>query len=472
MRVLLTVHQFLPDCSSGTEILTLSSAKELQRRGHEVTILTAHPTTELLNDEQRFDRYEYEGLEVHRFRHDYVPMGGQENIVEAEYNNPLSAAYFRQLIDYVRPDMVHFFHLSRLSGSLVDVCQERNLAMVLTATDFWFICPTSQLRLPDNSMCNGPQWHGANCVKHITIQTQRGKLARLVGRMPEPLLAAGILALRTGIFNGSQRAKYVGALAKRKPYLINRLNKVDRILAPTRLMSRLLEMNGVDVRRIEFCRYGIDLGAGAENARASRATKQDLRVGFIGTIYEHKGVHVLLEAMSRIPRAAIEVTIYGKLGEFPKYTERLKSMSQSDARIRFMGTFPNADIAAVFSRLDVLVVPSIWYENTPLVIYTANAFQCPVIASDLGGMSEAVDNERNGFLFPPSDSAALARILQRLAEDRNLVRDLSIASRPPKSSKEYVDDLERIYASVVKRRPRLSRGGNFAMQSGSGNGST
>lgn len=462
MRIIVTTHQFLPDYSSGTEVLTHSSAKEMQRRGHEVTVLTGYPTQELLDDEQRFDRYEYDGLVVHRFHHAYVPMGGQENIVEAEYDNRLSAGYFRRLVSDLRPDMVQFFHLSRLSASLIDVCLERAVPMVLTPTDFWFICPTSQLRLPDNSMCTGPKWLGANCVKHVTVQTQGGRLANLVSHLPEPLLAAGIVGLRSGLFKGSQRVKYVGALSKRKPFLISRINHVDRIVAPTRLMAGLLERNGVNAGRIEVCRYGIGFRRDTGQAKVARGASERLQIGFIGTIYDHKGVHVLLEATAKIPTALIEVRIYGKLGEFPEYTERLKVMSSHDARVRFMGTFPNADIADVFRQLDVLVVPSIWYENTPLVIYSANAFGCPVVASDLGGMSEAINDGHDGFLFPPSDSGALAQILQRLAEDRDLVRSLSAASKPPKSAVEYVDDLERIYASVLRRRAGAGQEANRA----------
>src|SRR5215469_11605400 len=91
---------------------------------------------------------------------------------------------------------------------------------------------------------------------------------------------------------------YVTALAGRAQFLIRRLNRIDRILAPTNLMADLLKRNGVDGDRIEVCRYSIALHGQGED-RTPRSVGAPLRVGFIGTIYEHKGVHLLIEAMAR-----------------------------------------------------------------------------------------------------------------------------------------------------------------------------
>src|SRR5579864_368170 len=156
MNILLTVHQFLPDYSAGTEVLTFETAKELRRSGHNVHIFTGYPAREHRNDDERFDHYEVEGLPVERFHHSYVPMGGQENTTEAEYDNHLFATYFREFLKRQDFDVVHFFHLGRLSASAVEVCYQAAIRMVLTPTDFWFVCPTNQLRLPDGSMCKGP----------------------------------------------------------------------------------------------------------------------------------------------------------------------------------------------------------------------------------------------------------------------------------------------------------------------------
>jgi glycosyltransferase involved in cell wall biosynthesis len=114
--------------------------------------------------------------------------------------------------------------------------------------------------------------------------------------------------------------------------------------------------------------------------------------------------------------------------------------------IEFRGTFPNDRVAAVLAGLDVLIVPSIWYENTPLVIYSAFAAKCPVVASDFPGMSEVVRDGWNGLTFPAGDIQSLYAQLTRLLNDSTLIESLSANCSLPKSTREYVDELLSLYA--------------------------
>ncbi len=109
-------------------------------------------------------------------------------------------------------------------------------------------------------------------------------------------------------------------------------------------------------------------------------------------------------------------------------------------------------IGEVFSKLDVLVVPSIWYENTPLVIYSAHATGTPVIATNLGGMSEVVHHGVNGLLFEKGDSTGLKKLLEMIIEDRTLLDKLSKNIVPPPSISDYVDGIEKVYSEVLAER--------------------
>lgn len=450
MRVLLTVHQFVPDFAAGTEILTLDSARGLTRLGHKVMVFTGYPAQVALRDDERFDRYRFDGIPVERFHHAYVPMGGQDNTTEAEYNNRLVAEHFRKLVRDFRPQVAHFFHLMRLSASVVDVCLQEGIATVLTPTDFWVVCPTCQLRLPDGRMCIGPDPSGVNCLRHLVALTQPPVLRARVKRMPDWALALGISAINRGFFRDRSFPLFVRALYQRPRFLRERMNMLDRVLVPTRLMENILKGNGLRAEKIVFCPYGINL---ANFNPGPRQEDTKLRVGFIGTLYEHKGVHVLLQAVRTLPaQAQLELKIYGRTDEFPAYVEGLKRLAAGDSRIRFCGTFPNHQIGEVFSQLDVLVVPSIWYENTPLVIYSAQAARCPVIASNLGGMAEVIHHGINGLLFAVGDVAGLGHILAAVAEDRQILQRLSQRARQPKSMGQYVQDLDRIYGELVPQQ--------------------
>ncbi|MBZ0133667.1 MAG: glycosyltransferase family 4 protein [Rhodocyclaceae bacterium] len=452
MRILLTSHVFLPDYASGTEILTFSTAKELQRQGHEVEVCTGYPARPGLTDAQRFDSYEYEGIRVRRFLHDAAPMGEQSNVAEAEYNNLFFARWFRGYLSQSRPDMVHFFHLGLLSASAIDACHELGIPMVMTPTDFWLICPNNQLRLPDNSLCKGPDRDGVNCMKHAVSNNQPPHVAWIFNRLPHGVVATMIRGINRGAFSGSWFAPMVRALYQRAGFLKERMNKLDRVIMPTRLMQEMLVTNGLDPDKTVPSRFGIRL---AKPEERHPDVEGRLRIGFIGGLSEHKGAHLLISAFRRLPDTAtarLALMIYGRTDRNPKYHERLRLLAGDDQRIRFCGTFPNEQIGEIFSELDVLVVPSIWYENTPLVIYSAQAAGCPIVASNLGGMAEVVEHGKNGLLFRAGDVPGLAGALNRLANDRPLLRQLAANAIRPKSIADYVSELRIIYDEVLRER--------------------
>ena len=446
MRVLLTVHQFFPEHLAGTEVLTFSVAKNLLQRGHEVRVYTGYPTKEILPDRKRFDVYEIEGIRVHRFRHGFVPMGDQHVLSELEYDNRLSAGYFSALADELAPDVVHFFHFSRLSSSLIDVVWQKRLPAYYTPTDFWAVCPTCQLLLSDGKVCPGPSRHAGNCIKHVAALTRWKSHAGLVKYLPT-FAADSAAWLAKSLLPGRLpfRDEVVG-LSRRAPLNIRRLNALNAIVSPTRLMTDVLTRNGVDARLIRQSAYGIDITGFGAAAPREYDGERPLIFAYIGTLAQHKGCHVLIEAFRRLNVAGMRLKIYGNPNDFPDYARKLQCMSEGCESIEFLGTFPNVEIARVLSAVDALVVPSVWYENTPLVVYSALAAKCPVIASDFPGMSEVIEHDSNGMTFTPHDADALAQCLRRLYEEKGLLARLSANCVPPKSVETYVNELLTLYA--------------------------
>ncbi|MBD2177247.1 glycosyltransferase family 4 protein [Pseudanabaena sp. FACHB-1998] len=449
MKLLLTSHQFLPEHSSGTEILTFQVAKELKNRGHEVTVFTGHPTKTEMPESDRFESYVYKGIKVLRFHHSYVPLGGQKNMVEAEYNNIFFANYFRKYLKEFNPDIVHFFHLSKLSASAIDVCVSLKIPRIMTTTDFWLVCPTNQLRLPDGNLCNGPDINSINCVRHIVQISQSPNTHAKLNLLPNWLVVFLIWIIKSKLLYKLWFTEYVLALVKRQQFLKIRMNNLDRVLVPTRLMQNILQNNGLNPNLISYMPYGLDIEDIIPNS--NKGLNKELRVGFIGTLFEHKGVHLLIESTKLLSNINFELKIYGNLGDFPEYVAKLYKIASNDPRINFCGTFPNPEIGKILSEIDVLVVPSIWYENTPLVIYSAQAAGCPVIATNLGGMSEVVQHEINGLLFEKGNIRELANCIRKLDEDREFLKQLANNSVSPKSMQEYVHELESIYENLLNQ---------------------
>lgn len=459
MNILLGLHQFLPEFSTGTELIAYYIAKELQRRGHEVTVLTGFPGNPGNLPNPRVEPYLYDGLNCLRFHHAYEKEEGQTSEFESEYNHRYLYRWLSEYLRDRRPDVAHFLHLSRISASALDACADTGTPTVFTATDFWAICPTVQLRMPDNSLCRGPAADGHNCIRHLMSMRPDPRVTRKLERMPDWLLRLGIHALRRGWFKkrfaGKWYTGHIQAVLNRPANLKGRFATIDRILVPSHLMEEMFVANGFQAEQIKYLPYGIPVEY-IERA-AEKPAAGPLRLLFVGQIAEHKGCHILLEAMKSVPKELpVQLRIFGNLDQRPEYTEKIRAIAGDDSRIEFAGHLPNKAISAAFRDADVLICPSIWYENTPLVIYEAMAAGVPVVASDLKGMAEAIKPEINGLLFRNGDAADLAKVIRRLAQDRPLAAKMAARTEPPLSVAGHVNHLETCYCDITASRAPAS----------------
>lgn len=440
MNILLVVHQFFPNFFAGTEVLTLGVARELRARGHLVRILSGNPTTVDGGEPGRYTRDQYDDFDVYRFHHAYVPMGGQYSMLEIGSDNHLAAQYLREILAEFRADRIHYFHLNHLGTGLIVEAERSGVVQSMTPTDFWIICPTAQLRLPDGRTCDGPSRHAGNCALHLAQDTTTPLLQGLLRCMPTTLadiVVSTTLLLRV---RGPGRVRELRAMGERLPKSISRINRLDSILAPNAFMRDKLISYGVDPQLVREVGYGVDLPQDVVTAPA-RPADAPLRIGFIGTLASHKGAHVLLDAFSRLPPGTATLRIHGAGSEFPGYVSRLHEAARLISGVDLAGTFRSVDIFSVLAEMDVLVVPSLWLENTPLVVFSAQAAGVPVVASDFPGLACAVRHEIDGLLFAPGNAEALAGLLTRLATSPASLDTLRKQVRPPKSTATYVNEL-------------------------------
>lgn len=444
MNILLTTHQFFPQYAAGTEILTCSVAKELIRRGHVVHVYAGHPSQVDLKEDDRFDEYDFEGIHVYRFHHAHTPMAGQLSLIELGYDNQLAAHFFEKILIKFKPDLVHFFHLNRLGTGLIEKTVCANIAAFLTPTDFWVICPTGQLMFDDGSLCAGPNLHAGNCVKHLAQHKTNGLARSMIKLLPTIAVDSIVRLTRAGILSKYPYQREVNAVGTRLIKNIARLNQLRKIVSPNSFMTSKLLQYGVLPNLIVESAFGVDTSE-VVTVNLHQFTRKPFRIGFIGSIANHKGCHVLIEAFKNLPNGQALLKIYGNMDELPDYAYQLRKLSDSHHGIEFCGTFHNSEISEVLASFDVLVVPSLWYENTPLVLYSAQAARCPVIASNLPGISEVIRDQVNGLLFEVGNVSALTKQLSRLIEDPKLLGEFSANCKQPKSIAAYVDELLSIW---------------------------
>jgi hypothetical protein len=137
--------------------------------------------------------------------------------------------------------------------------------------------------------------------------------------------------------------------------------------------------------------------------------------------------------------------------EFAEYAPSLKTLADGDPRIRFAGPYARHEIRRVHSEIDVLVAPSVWYENTPFVMLEAQAAKIPIVASRLGGLAEIVEDGRSGLLFEAGNPGELAEVLARFRADPSLWSRLRAGIPPVKRMPEHIRELLALYEEVRSR---------------------
>ena len=288
--------------------------------------------------------------------------------------------------------------------------------------DFWFLCPNFLLLHRDGSLCEGPPDRGFGCLSCIDPALAKAVESARLRPMLEPIAE---LPAPGGDLQPTV-ARRAHALIARKPVMFAELEQVEVVIAPSRFLQRIFEARGLPTGLVQHLPYGLDPTRGALRPEVARArADKTLHVGYIGSITRHKGVHLAVEAVRRSKRKDIVLHVHGDVASHPEYTEELRAMAADDARIVFHGRFEATQLGEVLSTLDCVTVPSLWYENTPFTVLEALQYGLPVVASQLGGITEVVRDGKNGILFEAGNVAALTAALEKLARGPSLLRKLS-----------------------------------------------
>jgi glycosyltransferase involved in cell wall biosynthesis/MoaA/NifB/PqqE/SkfB family radical SAM enzyme len=433
MRILQVIHGYPPRYNAGSEVYTQTLAHGLAAR-HEVHVFT--------REENPFAPDYAMGREVDdddpRVALHLVNMPRSRD----RYRHAGVDQRFAEVLDTVHPDIVHVGHLNHLSTSLLIEAAARAIPIVFTLHDYWLMCPRGQFMqmFPADP---GDLW--AACDGQDDEKCARRCYSRYFSG--DPGADAHDVAHWSGWVNG--RMRHVREMTE----------LVDRFIAPARyLHDRFAHDFGLPKSKLVYLDYGFDRARLQDRRRISG---EPFTFGYIGTHIPAKGIHQLLDAFGRL-RGAPRLRIWGRpRGQETMALQAIAAALPGDAagRVEWLPEYRNQRIVAdVFDRVDAIVVPSVWVENSPLVIHEAQEARVPVITADAGGMREYVRHEENGLLFTHRDAADLARQMQRLADDPALARRLGAGGylytpgREVPGVAEHVAAVEAIYDEARRRR--------------------
>ncbi|MBE2223265.1 MAG: glycosyltransferase [Anaerolineae bacterium] len=240
-------------------------------------------------------------------------------------------------------------------------------------------------------------------------------------------------------------------MAYRNRRLCHIITQAGQVIAPTHFVQTVYEQMGVPTENVMVVPHGIEVPhqkIEAILAKRPFPPKNTLRIGYIGSIAQQKGVHNLIAAVNQLPKEGVKLTIYGGLDDFPEYVAQIKASAQHPG-IHFAGRIPREEIWDAFASFDVVVMPTLWYEASPLTIQEAFAVKTPIIASRIGAMPEKITDGVDGLLVPPGDVAALHTALLSLKENPARLAQLRAGIQPVYTMTEQVKDIIDVYRKYV-----------------------
>jgi glycosyltransferase involved in cell wall biosynthesis len=371
---------------------------------------------------------------------------------EETYSSPRLNRQLAHVLDATRPDVLHVHNLLNLSFDLPRLARERGIPSVATLHDYTLVCASGGQRVHaaeshvckviDTDRCSRCFADSPFHAQLVAGQfTRRGVGARIVKA------AAEVRRLIPSM--GATAARYVPApritgadMQRRLAYARHVFDQVDLFVAPSAALADEYARLGLDERRIQVSDYGF------VHARpVDRITPRPLTFGFVGTLVWHKGAHVLMSAVGRL-NGDFQVNVFGDPAVSPRYSSELRRLADG-LPVRFLGPFARDGVAGAYASIDVLVVPSLWPENSPLVIHEAFMHGAAVVAARTGGIPGLVTDGVNGFLYDPFRSDDLGDRLQRFVDDPPLAGRLAACAPAIKGMEDDAGEWERRYGSLI-----------------------
>ena len=394
MKICLISNLYPPNVLGGAEIIVEKMALGMKKLDHEVIVITTSPD----KDEHILYRNDVKVYEINTTS--IYPTYQQTSASAVKkplwhlfdlYNNK-TLKRLKSILEDECVDIIHINNYKGLSLSCFRVGHELEIPLVYESHDFSLICPRANLIRGNNTLCDK---RGFVCDEYVKIQRR--------------LLS----------------------------------DYVDLLISPSEFMITKFKEN--NFFNNTPC-VKIPLGSDFKYEGNYTKTYDTIDITYIGTLGKHKGVDTLIRAFKDVAGDNLRLHIVGKGYD----EEEFKQLADNDSRIIFHGFVDNKNIVNYYTMSNILVIPSICYDNSPVVIYEAFCTGTPVIGSDIGGIPELICDGDNGLLFKAGSTASLKEKLVKVTKNKELLKHLEENARQTLADDSMKLMVERIIDEYEK----------------------
>ena len=331
---------------------------------------------------------------------------------------------FCRFIDDVNPDVVHFHHFLGFGLEAIHAVRRVRPDIPIVATLHEYL-----------SICNN---HGQ------MVKRQNGQLCRRATPADCATCFPDIPA---------------GSLHKRELFIKTLFENVDMFVSPSHFLIDRFADWGLPAEKLMFLENGLEIGEIAPARPLPGGKGRRNRFAYFGQLNQFKGVKVLVEAVARVPAEdwgndSVLCVFGGNLEVQPeKFQQEFKKLVQmAGRRVRFFGSYRSPDLPTLMREIDWVVVPSTWWENSPVVIQEAFLHGRPILCSDIGGMAEKIRNRVDGLHFRAGSAESLVDRLVEVLHSPDLWERLRGRIRRPLSSDTAAEQHLALYRQLVAGR--------------------
>ncbi len=433
MNVLYATTQFGRGYGQGAERYLTVLSDGLRTRGHRAVILGGDP--------------EHRGPRLPAGE----PVPGERNVLHYPSRGWMSVeglppTELAGVLRRERPDIVHVASPAHVGIGIITAARAVNIPVAVTIMDYWWLCPKQTLAHREGTVCSAKvTW--PECLRCIATG-HSAALPRGLARIPVLRdVALPLLVVLRASLRGLPPDE-ITRWRRRQEILLAVLNDVQAVIFPSRAAREIVAPH-LQHDRTHDVPYGLEPHWFEHQSHEPRRTAplppDRMTIGYAGALAEHKGVHLLLEAIARLGWTKTRVRLAGG-GEDARYVRRLRRRARG-LSVEFAGRIPSPEMPAFLRSLDVLVVPSTWPENLPIIALEAHAVGVPLLASRVAGIAETITNPAH--LFEVNSAASLADCLAAWAASPSAGR-----AAPVSTADEMVERTLAVYRRCLSSSER------------------
>lgn len=392
-KILIINSLYTPYVGGGAEIICQEQAEKLALKGYQVSVLTTSHEKKIVKDF-------INGVNVYRINIKNIYWHYNQNKpnklirmlwhIKDIYNWQIKSS-IRQVIQTVNPDVVICHNITGFSIAVWDVIKEFNLPIIQVLHDQYLQCPNSNAFKNDKA-----------CIK----QCLPCHLMRLIHPTASNKVDV-VIGVSQYVLN---RLINLGYFKRSRQYVIHNARQFDHI-----------------------------------PIKQPWDKKKTLRIGYIGTLSKVKGVEWLIRSFMKLEINAT-LTIAGK-GESEAYEKYLKELASKDKRISFSGYVKSINH---YQQIHLSIIPSLWPDTFPTVAFESCAYHTPVIASNIGGLPEIIQNNINGILCDPLNKDSLEQSIMTLYNHPETLNKFITQAKVSIKEMTNIDEVIRKYCTIIE----------------------